>query len=722
MKKRISTDLRSTVLAFAAFILAFSAPILAAKNGFAAENPDVVINEIHPSAQTGGKWVEIYNLSNNPVAIDNWVVERGGGVNGKMIAERAPAGAVIAAKGFYVFEANGTSSALAQDSGDLPVILWTGTHGRGAAIDSALYGAVPGGKSFSRIIDGGADFAIADSTKGMTNSALPIIDSVVPTNTNLRGIVTFAPTVSGVNLSYTYMEWNRAGVWLTDNTKPSDDAAKPNRNWANGAQLTINTAKYPDGNYQLKINTVDAQGRTATKIVPYSIDNTASILKITTPTVNSWNEKTFAINGTATDANGVVDNQVELHVRPVNANGKCGGFANTVFATVNPDGSWTANVDGTSFVDGEYCVTAFATDTFGNQANPAGVSLKSFYIDNHAPVVTTNLVDGQVLTGVVKISEFIDEKYPKAYNIRILDAAGRAVQIDGKNAGAYDAKNLNGELSVDLDTTKMPDGMYKIQFSATDLAGHSVTKYIVVHVDNTAPIISIDSAQITDSGALIIGTINKEITPVVTIDGVIISGITIVANGDGTHGWMAIVGDKLAVGEHKIVATAGDNLGRIATINSVLTVAKTDDGTNGDTGGGTTNGGIGVTPVVSATTNSTPNNVSQATNSANVGESVIVTETETTSPATNNVSQPLTEQGEVLGAKTTNDDANDLAKKCWLWGCAPLGVCWYWWAVGLIIVIAIVWWLIARRRRDNDSPISDDDDHDQTTFRSTRRR
>lgn len=96
----------------------------------------------------------------------------------------------------------------------------------------------------------------------------PAIENVnVTDGATLRGKFTVRVSTD-VEPRYTYIELNRDGQWLTDNTKAAGSTQAGRR-----PTLVLDTRAYPDGAYQLKIDVVGIDGRTTEKIVPFTIKN-----------------------------------------------------------------------------------------------------------------------------------------------------------------------------------------------------------------------------------------------------------------------------------------------------------------------------------------------------------------------------------------------------------------------------------------------------------------
>ncbi|MBP2707890.1 RICIN domain-containing protein [Microbispora sp. RL4-1S] len=104
-----------------------------------------------------------------------------------------------------------------------------------------------------------------------TLAAYPAITGVsVADGATVSGTRTFTADLGGAasDVSYTYIELNRGGVWLTDNTK-----APGSHNDGLHPDLVVDTTAYPNGDYQLKIDVVGTNGLTTEQIVPFVIGN-----------------------------------------------------------------------------------------------------------------------------------------------------------------------------------------------------------------------------------------------------------------------------------------------------------------------------------------------------------------------------------------------------------------------------------------------------------------
>ncbi|MBD8078549.1 alkaline phosphatase [Cellulosimicrobium arenosum] len=161
---------------------------------------------------------------------------------------------------------------------DQPMTVAYGTAEEGASqqhtgsqLRIAAYG--PGAANVAGLTDQtDTFFTIRDTLRldpDAPSPAAPQIRNVnVMDGAELRRNVTVKVTTD-VTPKYTYIELNQDGRWITDNTKApgSTQAGKK-------PTLKLDTRDYPDGRYQLKIDTVAIDGQTTEKLIDITIKNT----------------------------------------------------------------------------------------------------------------------------------------------------------------------------------------------------------------------------------------------------------------------------------------------------------------------------------------------------------------------------------------------------------------------------------------------------------------
>jgi hypothetical protein len=104
--------------------------------------------------------------------------------------------------------------------------------------------------------------------------------------------------------------------------------------------------------------------------------------------------------------------------------------------------------------------------------------------DTDSPVVTTNIIDDQVLSGTVPIIETVYEDAPQEYAIKLLNTDGSDVIVNDASVGVTQNPASDGELRFEWDTTTVANGTYQIVLSASDQTGNSQTKTIRISVNN----------------------------------------------------------------------------------------------------------------------------------------------------------------------------------------------------------------------------------------------
>jgi flagellar hook assembly protein FlgD len=316
-----------------------------------------------------------------------------------------------------------------------------------------------------------------------------------------------------------------------------------------------------DGEYTL-VGT-DPFGNTASDTLV--VDATAPAVQITSPTPGEvTNDPTPTIEGTVDDPNATVD--------VVITDPTTGAVVWEGPATVNPDGTWTATPD-VPLPDGDYTVTATATDEAGNTSTDGPVG---FTVDTTAPAVDiTSPTEGEVTNDATPTIEGTVEDPDSTVVVTITDPATGEVVFEGPAT-----VNPDGTWTVDAPT--LADGDYEVTATATDPAGNEATDGPVAFtVDTTAPVVDItspaDGSTTTDTTPTIEGTVddpNATVDVVITDDaGNVVWEGPATVNPDGT--WTATPDVPLPDGDYTITATATDEAGNTSTDQVGFTVDAT---------------------------------------------------------------------------------------------------------------------------------------------------
>ncbi len=313
------------------------------------------------------------------------------------------------------------------------------------------------------------------------------------------------------------------------------------------------------------------------------------ILVITVDAPDNTNDTTPTITGTT---NAVPGSTVTLVVTDAN------GTQQTLTATVQPDGGYSVDVT-TPLAEGSYQVTASVTDPAGNtgKANDNGnIDTKVDQDGDGNTVAITGITED---TGSAS-NDFITKDNTLIFQgtVDLDDKSTLAVSINGtvyttSNGLVIDAQ---GNWSVDLTGTVLPDGTYPVTATVTDAAGNSktVTQDVVIDtkVDqdgdgNTVAITGITedtgSASndfITKDNTLIFqGTVDLDdkSTLAVSINGTVYTtsnGLVIDAQGNWS---VDLTGTVLPDGTYPVTATVTDAAGNSKTVTQDVVIDTSVD-------------------------------------------------------------------------------------------------------------------------------------------------
>ncbi len=191
--------------------------------------------------------------------------------------------------------------------------------------------------------------------------------------------------------------------------------------------------------------------------------------------------------------------------------------------------------------DGVYQVDAAATDQFGNPASSTG----QLIIDTVAPTVAIDA--GQLPVSInantTLTGTFIDD-HIGGVAITLDDGAGGTFHFDAiVDAGA-------GTWSADILIAGMPDGIYSVRATATDMAGleGSADGDGLLTVDATAPTVTATSLTTKNRQPALTGTVDDPAATVtVTINGQTPSTTPLVTQGPACDGGVPTADGQLAI-------------------------------------------------------------------------------------------------------------------------------------------------------------------------------
>jgi hypothetical protein len=254
---------------------------------------------------------------------------------------------------------------------------------------------------------------------------------------------------------------------------------------------TWNTTMVANGNHTLTAVATDTAGNSATSAaVSVAVNNTTKdttppTVSITAPANGATVSNTVTVSANATDNVAVASVQFKLD----------GANLGSLDTTAPYSVSWNT----TTVANGNHTLTAVATDTSGNSATSAGVSVavNNTTKDTTPPTVSiTAPANGATVSNTVTVSANATD------NVAV---ASVQFQLDGANMGSLDT---TAPYSVSWNTTTASNGSHTLRAIATDTSNNSATSAgVIVTVNNAAgaaPTISgVASSSVISTSAVI---------------------------------------------------------------------------------------------------------------------------------------------------------------------------------------------------------------------------
>jgi MYXO-CTERM domain-containing protein len=296
----------------------------------------------------------------------------------------------------------------------------------------------------------------------------------------------------------------------------------------------------PEGSYTVVATATDSVGNSeATAPRGFEIDRTAPAVSIVSPSAQEHtNDDTPSLQGTSE-----ADAQITIEVTDASGN--------TAFtASVTADGSGQWSVTSATLPDGDYTVTATASDAAGNQAsddvdvtiNTSAPSIA--IIEPAAESITsddTPIVAGSTDPGAMVSIELYDAARAMVFQ------ADPTVEADG---------------SWSVESTLLPAGEYTVSATATDTAGNdaqTAPRSFVINTDLPTLVVDNPTADLLTSDGLL--TIDGSTDPDATIfveihdsSGEVAATPEAAVEGDGS--FAAILESGLEEGSYAVEITA----------------------------------------------------------------------------------------------------------------------------------------------------------------------
>ena len=240
---------------------------------------------------------------------------------------------------------------------------------------------------------------------------------------------------------------------------------------------------------------------------------------------------------------------------------------------------FTISTDNTN-ADGEVMVSFTATDDVGNASEPATASI-TLKNDVTAPTLSMEsampspAADGTAIT----ISVMSDESVNVTADASSIGGAADLALAEGMDADMMGTGMYSGEVTV---TGAADDEQtITITITATDGSGNSSTATVSVMIDNTGPMLSMESADpaMATNGSMVTISVSTESGATVMADASAIGGDAAMALAEGMDENMAgtgmysadvTVADDAMDGEHMVSISASDALGNAGEAVSVM--------------------------------------------------------------------------------------------------------------------------------------------------------
>jgi hypothetical protein len=244
---------------------------------------------------------------------------------------------------------------------------------------------------------------------------------------------------------------------------------------------TWDTTAVVDGEHTLTFAAIDNAGHVTIEMVTVTVDNTDPTCMVALPSDGEYLEgiETFGIQ--AADSLGV--DSVDITFTGISGLG-------TVGATFNPgSGYWEFVLDTTTVTDADGSLIATATDSSGRSTVAASVA---FRIDNNVPTLVVDTpMDGQVILN--ETYDVVVQADDVTFGLNPGDVEWR---VDA-NPWSDMLADTNG-WTVGWFTSDFADGAHTLSFRVTDAVGHVSQSSIDVVVDNTDPVVSLNTPSINE--------------------------------------------------------------------------------------------------------------------------------------------------------------------------------------------------------------------------------
>ena len=326
----------------------------------------------------------------------------------------------------------------------------------------------------------GNENELLNLVKVVIDNSAPDVSLLAPVDEgNYRGNLAFSASSDG----------GVSGVELLElGYRHSDDAQIT---WFNGTLLQeflweaeLNTTPLNDGIYNLSVRSTDFAGNEnlSENLAEIVIDNSAPTVSLVAPVDEGNYRGNLAFSASS---EGGVSSVRLVEFGHVKSDGV--GSVTWFNGTDGGDGSWTAELDTSSFDDGVYNVSVRSTDFAGNEN--LSENLAEIVIDNSDPIVFLVAPAAGNYSGELLFNASSEGGVSK---VRLVEFGYRA-SVDDEVTWFNGSEGTAGYWNATLDTTKLDDGYYNFSIRSTDFANNERFVSIVhsIVVDNTNPEVSL---------------------------------------------------------------------------------------------------------------------------------------------------------------------------------------------------------------------------------------
>lgn len=278
----------------------------------------------------------------------------------------------------------------------------------------------------------------------------------------------------------------------------SYDADFENGEWS-GTSFEKNYVFSDEGDYTITVSAEDKAGNKAEeKTTKFRIDKTAPIISISGMNDKQTTGVTATISVDEAFSFNYEDKALGSSDFNVTITKKTDGTAATNVATLGTNSFSGGNPHTATYncsEDGEYTITAIATDLAGNKA---AEQTKTFKVDSKAPVLKVTAVDkdskkvenydpigsmDSSTPNYVDMSLSVEEAFFSTDDVKI------TVKKDSKDVSSSYFTNYRNSAEISTGTQRFSeDGVYEVAVTAQDELGNKADDYsLVFTVDNTPP-------------------------------------------------------------------------------------------------------------------------------------------------------------------------------------------------------------------------------------------